>query len=197
MFYRSTQAAFALSTGMVFSNTSVQAQEIYDTDQSHTEVLFQWNHSGVALQHGEFTKVKGVLNLVDDALEKSEIDVTIDTASISTGYAPLDDVLKGGEWFNVEKYPEATFKSTSIEVTGEKTAKITGDLTIRGITKPVVLDTTLTHYGPHPVAQYVALFKGQWAAFTATTELRHQAFGIGPYSMGGIKIEIHTKLKAQ
>ncbi len=197
MSYKFKLAAFALSAWIAFTNISAQAQETYDTDQSHTELLFQWNHSGVALQHGEFTKVTGVLNLVEDALEKSEINVTINTASISTGYEPLDDVLKGSEWFNVEKYPEATFKSTSIEVTGEKTAKITGDLTIRSITKPVVLDATLTHYGPHPVAQYVAFYKGQWAAFSATTEIRHQAFGVGPYSMGGIKIQIHTKLKAR
>ncbi len=197
MSYKSKLAAFALSAGIITANTPVQAQEVFDTDQSHTELLFQWNHSGVALQHGEFTKVTGVLNLVEDALEESEINVTIDTASISTGYAPLDDKLKGSAWFNVEKYPEATFKSTSIEVTGDKTAKITGDLTIRSITKPVVLDATLTHIGPHPTAAYVDFYNGKWAAFSATTEIRHQAFGVGPYSMGGIKIEIHTKLKAR
>ncbi len=171
------------------------AAETYYTDQGHTEVRFGWSHAGVSMQTGEFTKASGKLDLDPDNVEQSSISVTIDAASVSTGFEALDTHLKSADFLEVETYPEITFVSTSIERTGDTTANVTGDLTIHGVTQPVVLETTLTHRGEHPVAAVIDYYKGQWVAFSATTEIDHQAFEVGNFSTGPISIEIVTEMK--
>jgi len=89
------------------------------------------------------------------------------------------------------------YKSTSVELTGEKTAKITGDLTLFGITKPLVLEAELTHQGEHPVAAFIEYYRGEWLAFRATGKITPIDFGVGPYSTGPVSIEIHTELQRQ
>ena len=172
------------------------AAETYMTDQGHTEVLFGWSHAGVSMQHGEFTVANGTLTLDPDNVENSKLEVTIDAASVSSGFEALDKHLKSADFLEVETYPEITFKSTSVKQTGDKTADVTGDLTIHGVTKPATLAVTLTHRGPHPLGQFIDYYKGNWAAFSATTVIEdHQAFGVGGFSTGPISIEINTELK--
>jgi polyisoprenoid-binding protein YceI len=187
--------AAALALAVSFLPVSASAAETYYFDQGHTEILFGWNHSGVSMQHGEFTKSSGTLSLDPDKVENSTIDVTIDTASISTGFAALDKHLKSADFLEVETYPEIKFKSTSISRTGDDTADVMGDLTIHGVTKPVTLKAKLTHRGAHPVAQFIDYYKGEWVAFKATTEIDHQAFKVGNFSTGNIFIEINTEMK--
>jgi polyisoprenoid-binding protein YceI len=175
---------------------SAAAAQVYVTDQGHTEVLFGWNHSGVSRQHAEFTVTKGTLNLADD-IEKSSIDVNIDASSVSTGFAALDKHLKSKDFLEVETYPEIIFKSTSIKKTGEKKFDVTGNLTMHGVTKPVVLKAEMTHRGKHPVAAFIDYYKGDWIAFRATTEIDHMAFKVGSFSTGPIAIEINTEMKAR
>ena len=88
-----------------------------------------------------------------------------------------------------------TFVSTSVTRTGDMTADVTGDLTIHGVTKPVTLKTTLTHRGEHPLGTVIDYYKGNWVAFSATTEIDHQAFGVGGFSTGPISITIVTEMK--
>lgn len=192
-YLKSTMAALLLATTL--PTTGALAGDMYYTDQGHTEVFFGWSHAGVSRQNGEFTKVEGVLDLDPENVENSSIDVTIDASSVSTGFKPLDDHLKNKDFLEVEKYPTITFKSTSIKKTGEKTADVTGDLTIHGVTNPVTLKTTLTHMGAHPVAAAFDYYKGDWVAFTATTEIDHMAFKVGGFSTGPITISINTELK--
>ena len=171
------------------------AAETYYTDQGHTEVRFGWSHAGVSMQTGEFTTASGKLVLDPDNVEQSSINVTIDAASVSTGFEALDTHLKSADFLEVETYPEITFESTSIERTGEMTANVKGDLTVHGVTKPVTLETTLTHRGEHPVGAMLDYYKGQWIAFSATTEIDHQAFDVGGFSTGPISISIVTEMK--
>ena len=171
------------------------AAETYYTDQGHTEVRFGWSHAGVSNQAAEFTVANGTLILDPDNIEQSSISVTIDTNSLSSGYGPLDDHLKSADFLEVETYPEITFESTSVTRTGDITADVTGDLTIHGVTHPVTLATTLTHHGEHPLGAAIDYYKGQWVAFTATTEIDHQAFDVGGFSTGPISISIVTELK--
>lgn len=175
---------------------SAVADQVYATDQGHTEVFFGWNHSGVSMQHGEFTVATGTLNLADD-IEKSSVDVTIDTSSLSSGFEALDKKLKSKSYLAVETYPEITFKSTSIKKTGEKTFDVTGDLTMHGVTKSVVLNAEMTHKGAHPVGKWIDYYKGSWIAFKATTKIDHMAFKVGAFSTGSISIEINTEMKAK
>ncbi|MEM7069644.1 MAG: YceI family protein [Pseudomonadota bacterium] len=186
----------AAALSMIASLSAVTfANETYVTDQGHTEVIFSWSHAGVSIQSGEFTTANGTLNLDPENVENSTISVTIDANSVTTGFGPLDDHIKTKDFLEVETYPEITFKSTSVKQTGDETADVTGDLTIHGVTKPVVLKTTLTHRGDHPLGQFVDYYKGKWVAFSATTEIDHQAFNVGSFSTGPITIKISTELK--
>ncbi|MEM7068566.1 MAG: YceI family protein [Pseudomonadota bacterium] len=180
---------------LMMLGNSIAAQQVFKTDQGHTELFFGWSHAGVSMQHGEFEKLEGTLDFNPKEIAKSSIQVSIDIGSLSSGYDALDKHLLGVSWLNVEKFPKAEFKSTSIEVTGKDTADITGDLTLHGVTKSVVLHTKLTHRGPHPVGKWFDYYKGNWLAFHATAKIDHLAFGIGSYSTGKITIEINTELK--
>lgn len=171
------------------------AAETYYTDQGHTEVRMQWSHAGVSMQSAEFTKVDGELTLDPDNVENSSVNVTIDASSISSGFTALDDHLKSADFLEVETYPQITFVSTKVEKTGDNTAAVTGDLTIHGVTQPATLDVTMTHRGEHPLGSRIDYYKGQWVAFTATTEIDHQSFSVGPFSTGPITISISTELK--
>ena len=175
---------------------SFASAEIYKTDQGHTEVRFGWSHAGVSQQTAEFTEVDGTLDIDPDNIEAAKLDVTIQTASLATGFKPLDDHLLNKDFFEAETYPEITFASTSVERTGENTANVLGNLTIHGTTLPVTLAATLTHFGAHPLGGVLEYYSGDWAAFSATTEIDHMAFGVGGFSTGPITINIVTEMKA-
>ena len=198
MFNQKYMYALALAAALGLSSFTAQAQEVYGIDeQGHTEVFFGWSHAGVSMQHGEFTKVSGTLNLFPKDIGKSTLDVVIDVSSMATGFDGLDSVLTGDSWLDAAKHPEITFVTTSVEQTGADTAKVTGDLTLHGVTKSVELDTKLTHRGAHPVGQYIDYYKGDWVAFHATGKIDHTSFGVGPYSTGPISIEINAEFKGK
>src|SRR5690606_12273607 len=102
----------------------------------------------------------------------SSTEVTIDTSSISMNHEAWENHLKNADFFDVEKFPTMTFKSTKVERTGEKTAKMTGDLTLLGVTKPVTLDVTLNKSDLHPFHKKMA------AGFSATGTLKRSDFGM-------------------
>ncbi len=168
----------------------------YKTDQGHSEVRFGWSHAGVSMQTAEFTSFEGTLDLDPENVEAASLSATIQVGSLASGYEPLDKDLLSEGFLNATSFPEITFVSTGIERTGDSTANVTGDLTILGTTQSVVLETTLTHIGDHPVAAFFDSYKGDWVAFTATTTLDHQAFGVGSFSTGPITVEIVTEMKA-
>jgi len=182
-------AVLPLTVTMTFAQT-------YKTDQGHTEVRFGWSHAGVSNQHGEFTKVDGVLDLNADNVEESTLNVTIDANSLASGFGPLDDHLKSADFFDVETYPEIAFASTEIKRTGDTTADVIGDLTIHGVTKPVTLKATMTHQGAHPLGGAIDYYEGDWMGFSATGEIDHMEFGVGSFSTGPISIMIDTEMKA-
>jgi len=176
--------------------TTAFAAEKFATDAGHTEIRVSWNHAGVSIQTAEFEKAEGLLTLDEANVENSNIDVTIDINSLSSGFEALDTHLKSADFLDVEKFPKATFKSTSIKKTGEKTADIIGDFTLHGVTKPVTLNATLTHIGDHPVGKALDYYKGKWVAFSAKTVIEdHQAFNVGGFSTGPITVEIVTEMK--
>lgn len=186
----SLAAAALLAAPAAFATT-------YKTDQGHTEVKFSWSHAGVSVQSGEFTQAEGTLEIDPEKPEAASLNVTIKTNSLATGFGPLDDHLSSADFLEVETYPEITFVSTGIETTGDNTAKVTGDLTIHGTTQSVVLDTTMTHFGPHPLGGVIEYYQGDWAAFEASTTIDHQSFGVGGFSTGPITISIITEMKAE
>lgn len=177
-----------------FGAQSADANEIYVTDQGHSEIRFSWDR-GISVQTAEFTDFEGILYLDPENIEQSSLDVLINVNSLASGYGPLDNELLDDKFFSVDQNPDITFKSTRIEMIDATTAEVIGDLTILGVTKPVTLRTQLTHRGPHPYAAYADIYEGNWLAFEATTTIDHLAFGVGSYSAGAITVTIVTEMK--
>lgn len=184
-----------LTSAAAFS-TVAMADNVYVSDQGHTEVMFGWSHAGVTRQNGEFTEAVATLDLAENIAE-STIAVEIATNSVSSGFDALDDHLKSADFLEVDTYPTMAFTSTGIEMTGDDTMNVTGDLTLHGITKPVTLEAKMTLNGEHPLGGSIDYYKGEWVAFEAATEIDHTAFEVGPFNTGPIAITINMEMKAQ
>lgn len=118
--------------------------ETWEIDSSHTTSAFEVTHMMLSTVRGQFDKTTGSLEIDDKDLTKSKLDITIDAASVNTRNADRDKHLRSAEFFDVEKHPNITFKSNKVEKNGKNKLKVSGDLTIRGVAKPVVLDVTYT-----------------------------------------------------
>jgi polyisoprenoid-binding protein YceI len=151
---------------------TVQAQSTtWQLDPAHSNAQFSVRHLGISNVQGEFTKVTGTVQLDDQDISKSTVNATIDVASVDTRVQRRDDDLKSDHFFDVAKYPTITFQSTKISKTGEDTAKMTGNLTIHGVTKEVTFDVT----GPTKAIQVMG---GTRRGASATTKINRQDFGI-------------------
>ena len=166
-------AAFLLAAA---ATASPALSDPYTIDASHTHVGFKVNHLGFSDTYGTFNNVAGTFDLNQDNPEKSSVDIDIKTASIDTNHEKRDEHLRGPDFFDVGKYPDITFKSTKVERTGDKTAKVTGNLTMLGVTKPVTLDVTLLAAGPYPMDKSVTA-----AGFNATATIKRSDFGMTAY----------------
>lgn len=189
-------AGLIFAASAAFTTVALADKTTYVSDQGHTEVLFGWNHAGVTRQNGEFTVAAATVNLAEK-IEESTVEVEIDASSLSSGFGKLDDHLKSSDFLEVETHPTITFKSTAVEMTGDTTMNVTGDLTIHGITQPVTLATEMTLNGEHPLGGAIDYYKGKWVAFQATTEIDHTAFEVGGFNTGPIAITINTEMKAE
>ncbi|WP_421866356.1 YceI family protein [Parvibaculum sp.] len=183
----------AAAAALAFLATPVLAADTYQIDTSHTYLGFEINHLGFSTTYGRFSDVSGTIELDEENPEASSVDVKIVPASVYTGHEERDEHLRGEDFFNVEEFPDMSFKSTSIERTGEETGKITGDLTMHGVTKPVTLDTTFTKKGDYPMQEGMKA-----VGFNATTSLKRSDFGIDKYvPMVGDEVTITISLEAQ
>ncbi|ALG74541.1 hypothetical protein VY88_30445 [Azospirillum thiophilum] len=144
----------------------------YKIDPAHTAVSFIVNHIGFSNVIGRFNTMAGDVTFDKDAVEKSAVAITIDAASIDTNHAKRDEHLRSPDFFNTKEFPKLTFKSTKIEKTGDKTGKLHGDLTMLGVTKPVVLDVTFNKDGVSPAS------KLETAGFSARGTLKRTDFGM-------------------
>ena len=127
--------------------SSAHAADTYHFDADHTRILFMIDHAGFSKFIGGFTKYEGEVNLDFDKPEASKLLVRIMPDGIDTGLPSFDDKLQGKEFFNSSEHPVATFKSTKVLVTGKNTADVTGDFTLRGVTKPLTLQVTMNKQG--------------------------------------------------
>lgn len=187
-----TFKAFALGLAVASVATLSMAKPMtYTIDPTHTATVFTWDHFGFSTPSGNFTDIQGKITVDNDKPEKSSVHVTIPLSSINTNVKVLDDHLLKADFFDAEKYPTITFKSTKVETRDKKTYKITGDLTIKGITKPVVLDAVLNKQAEHPMAKVPAI------GFNATTSFDRSAFGVGAYVPNvGDKITVNITTEA-
>ncbi len=162
-------AAALLLSSMAFAEPAGTYQ--FDKKGAHQFVMFKISHLGYSWLYGRFNDFNGTFTVDAENPENSKVEATIQTASVDSNHAERDKHLRSDDFLDVDKYPTATFKSTSIEQTGDDTAKITGDFTLHGVTKPVTLDAKMIGYGDDP-------WGGYRMGLEASTSLRLADFGI-------------------
>jgi polyisoprenoid-binding protein YceI len=160
-----------LAGGLLVVPTAAQAST-WEIDPAHTSIGFRVKHMMVSTVRGSFEKVTGTLELDDKDITKSSVEVTVDVGSITTHEPKRDGHLKSPDFFDVAKYPAATFRSTKVQKAGKNKLKVYGDLTLRGVTKPLVLDVE----GPTPA--YKTPYGGTVRGVQATTKIDRKDFGI-------------------
>jgi len=169
--------------------------DAYKLDGSHSASTFAVKHMLISTVRGEFTKTEGSVTIDPADVTKSSVEATIDAASVNTRDEKRDGHLKSPDFFDVAKFPKITFKSTKVEKAGEGKLKVTGDLTLHGVTKAVVLDVT----GPSAEVKdpYGALRRG----LSATTTINRKDFGVsyGPDAVvsDAVAITIDAELLKQ
>lgn len=166
------------------------ATETYTMDAGHTNVIWHASHFGFSSSSGRFGITEGTLKLDEKNPAKSAINVTLDVAGLKTGIPVFDEHLLDAKFLDAAKYPTATFTSTKVDVTGANTAKVTGDFTLHGVTKPVVLDVTLNKIGPSPMSGI------KTAGFSAKTVIKRSEFGIDAY-VPNISDEVSIGIEAE
>ena len=165
----------ALASLLAFAAFGAQAADKYDIDPTHTQVEFTYSHMGFSNITGRFDTVQGEFLFDPADPTKSSVNITIPVESISTGVEKLDTHLLAADFFDAATHPTATFKSTGVTAAGEGALKVAGDLTIHGVTRPVVLDVTINKIGEHPMRKVPA------AGFDATTTILRSDYGVGGY----------------
>ncbi|WP_181297756.1 YceI family protein [Pseudomonas sp. Q2-TVG4-2] len=156
---KKTFAALALGS-MLFAGQAAAADYAIDKKGQHAFVNFKISHLGYSWLWGTFKDFDGSFSFDAAQPEASEVNVTLQTASVDSNHAERDKHLRSDDFLNVSEHPTATFKSTSVKSTGEGTADITGDLTLNGVTKPVVIAAKFIGEGKDPWGGYRAGFEG-------------------------------------
>lgn len=148
------------------------APETYVIEGNHTYPRFEYSHLGYSIQVSRFDKTTGKI-MLDRAAKTGSVDVTIDMKSVNTGSTVFNGHIQGEDYLDTEKYPTATFKSTALKFDGDKLSAVDGNLTIKGITKPVTLAVTLFHCMPHP------MLKKDACGANAVTKIKRSEFNAG------------------
>jgi polyisoprenoid-binding protein YceI len=176
MFKPLTLAAALLLAGTVFAAPGgASGATTYKIDPNHTNVVAGWNHFGFSHPTASFNQVDGVIVYDAANVAKSSVKVTIPLSGLDTGVADLDEHLRSGDFFDAEKYPTITFTSTRTEAAGENKLRVSGDLTVHGVTRPVVLDVTLNKSGEHPLGKRAAI------GFDASTTIKRSEFNVAKF----------------
>ncbi len=165
-------ATLILAAG--FGAPAFSAVDTFIIDSNHTYPKFEYSHFGYSLQQSRFDKTSGKI-MLDRAGKTGSADITIDTKSINTGYDVFNGHLKGDGFFDVEKFPAIGYKSTSFKFDGDKLVAIEGNLTVKGITKPVTLAVTALSCMPHPMT------KKDGCGANATAKVKRSDFNLGKY----------------
>ena len=164
-------------------------------DPAHTSAEFAARHMMVSTVRGRFKTISGTLDFDPENPEASSVEATIQAADLETGVEDRDNHLRSADFLDVDTYPEITFKSTKVDVTGENSGKITGDLTIRGTTREVTLDVEYFGQGQDPYGRTIA-------GFAASSKINREDFGLtwnvaletGGWLVGkDIKVELNVE----
>ena len=165
---------------------------VWTIDPTHSVVEFSVKHMMFATAKGRFSDVSGTITVDNENIENSSVDVTIGAASIDTRDEKRDGHLRSADFFDAENYPTLTFKSTRVERDGDG-LKVTGDLTIRGVTRPAVLEAEYNGQGVNPWGQQVL-------SYSATTKINRKDFGLNwnaALETGGMLVGEEVKIQIE
>ncbi|SNX71136.1 polyisoprenoid-binding protein YceI [Cereibacter ovatus] len=171
---------------------AMAAPQAYTLDPSHSQIVFTYNHLGFSTGMGMFSGFEGQISFDEADPAASSVTVSFPVRTMLTGWQARFDHFMSPDFFDASEDEMVTFASTAIEVTGTDTAKITGDLTLNGVTKPVVLDARLNQKGMHPMENK------PWAGFDATTTLKRSDYNLGqfaPYVSDEVELRISIEAK--
>jgi len=187
--------ATSLGAALFSASAALAEAEKYMLDASHSQIVFSYDHLGFSTTWGMFSGFEGEIMFDQANPAASSVSVSMPVKSMLTGWEGRFQHFMSKDFFDAADDEMVSFASTGIEVTGETTAKITGDLTLNGVTKPVVLDAVLNKTGDHPMANK------PWAGFSATTSVLRSDFGLGmfaPYVSDEVAIQISIEaMKAE
>lgn len=169
------RSLIALALGATLSASAFAAPETYVLDTSHTFSRFSYSHFGYSTQLSRFDKTTGTV-VFDKQAHTGAVDVTIDMKSVSTGMPLFNEHIQGPDFLDTAKYPTASFKSTAVKFDGDKPVSVDGNLTIKGVTKPVTLTITSFQAMPHPMLKKDAI------GANATTVVKRSEFNAGKYA---------------
>ena len=184
-------AAALAFTGALTS--AVAAPVTYGVDGTHTFPRFSYSHFGYSTQLSSFSKTTGKV-VFDAEAKKGSVDIVIDMKSVNTGFSDFNEHIQGEDFLDTAKFPQATFKSTKVIFEGDKPQLIEGQLTIKGVTKPVTLTVTSFQAMPHPMMKKPALGAN---AFTVIKRSEFNAGKYAPYVGDDVRIDIAIEAMAQ
>ena len=180
-----------LAAALAGAATAANAESVtYTMDPAHTEVVAQWNHFGFSNPTIHFGQVDGTVTYDPENVEASSVQVTIPLSGMDSGVEAFNDHLRTADFFDVAQYPEVTFRSTSVKALGADRMRVTGDLTMHGITRPVDLAVTVNGVGTHAMTGQPA------AGFDAEATILRSDFGLDMYAptvSDEIKLRITTE----
>ncbi|MEE2525621.1 YceI family protein [Hyphobacterium sp. HN65] len=153
------------------ATASAMATDSYEIDPAHTQIVFSVDRFGFTTIFGSFMESGGTITLDADHPENSSVQAFVGTGSVFAGDPTRDAHIAGPHWLNAEEYPRLTFDSTAIELTGDDTARVTGNLTIWGVAREVILDVRLNRLGTDPATRRQAV------GFTITGEIDRSDWG--------------------
>jgi polyisoprenoid-binding protein YceI len=169
-----------------FAVGALAAPETFNVEPTHTYPRFEYSHFGYSNQQQRFDKTSGKL-VIDRAAKTGSVDVTIDATSVNTGYALFNQHIQGTDFFDTAKHPTITFKSNKVRFEGDKPVAVEGELTIKGVTKPVTLTVTSFHSMPHPMLKKDAI------GANASAKVKRSEFNMGknvPYVSDEVTLTI-------
>ena len=182
-------ALLAVASLMLAVPGSARAADTYTINKPHTILAFWIDRGGLTRMLGRFTEMEGTIILDEANPQASSIEISIATRSVYSGFQRRDDHLRSPDFFNAGEFPEMTFKSTGVKKTGDKTAAVTGDLTLLGVTREVTLEVTLNKIAPNERRKKI------FAGFSATGKIMRSDFGM-KYGAGylGEEVDLHFEI---
>ena len=191
MSFKHLSAALALAA--LATGSALAAPVSYTVDSSHTFPRFSYSHFGFSTQLSSFGKTTGTV-VFDAQAKTGSVDIVIDTTTVNTGFADFNGHIQGEDFLNTAKFPKATFKSTKVVFEGDKPTAIEGQLTIKGVSKPVTLTVTSFLSMPHPMMKVPALGAN---AFVTIKRSEFNAGKYAPYVGDDVRIDIAIEAQAK